>query len=87
MADGDRERDAQAALDRVRRESETVGSSSLVRAARRAGEHFAGRDAVGSGEGGATDAVEVWGRRIGRVLSLALALVLVWLLGFQLGWW
>ena len=87
MPETDREREARATLERVARDTETVGASSLARVAQRAGDHFSGRDAVGAGEGGATDPVEVWGRRIGRALSVVLALGLVWWLGLQLGWW
>lgn len=74
-------------LDRVGRDSEALGSSSLARVARRASDHFSGEDAVGQGDGGGTDPVEVWGRRIGRAISVVLALVLTWWLGLQLGWW
>lgn len=83
----DRDAEARAALERVRRDSEIVGSSSLARAGKRAADHFSGRDAVGAAEGGSTDPVEVGGRRIGRALSVALGLGLAWWLGFQLGWW
>jgi hypothetical protein len=58
-----RRREALAALDRLR-EGDTFASSALARTARRAGDHFAARDA---GE----DRIELWGRRIGRGLSLA----------------
>jgi hypothetical protein len=50
-------------------------------------DHFAGRDAIGEGEGGTTDPVEVWGRRIGRSLSAVGVIVLVFLLGQQLKLW
>jgi hypothetical protein len=83
----DREREAREALERVRRDSETLGSSSLARAGQRVGDHFAGRDAVGAAEGGETDPMEVWGRRIGRGLSLVGVIVLTVWLGRQLGWW
>jgi hypothetical protein len=62
-----RRREALDALDKLR-ERDTVAGSSLVRAARRAAGHFAGTDAVGAD--GAVDPVELWGRRIGRALSL-----------------
>lgn len=61
----DAARAAREALARAEAEGETVGGSALARAARRAGEHFAARDAAG-----ATDPIELWGRRIGRALSL-----------------
>ena len=83
----DREREAREALERVRRDSESLGSSSLARASRRVGDHFAGRDAVGEAEGGGIDPIEVWGRRIGRALSVVGVVVLSLWLGRQLGWW
>jgi hypothetical protein len=77
----DQEREAREALERVRRDSETLGSSALARMSRQAGDHFAARDAIGSAEGGSTDPVELWGRRIGRGLSLIGVIVLgLWLL-------
>jgi cytochrome c-type biogenesis protein CcmH/NrfG len=56
-------REALATLNQLR-EGDTFASSVLARTARRAGDHFAAKDA---GE----DRIEVWGRRIGRSLSLA----------------
>ncbi len=79
-----REEEARAALGRVARDSETVGTSSLGRAARRTGDHFAGRDAEGAGEHGDTDPVELWGRRIGRALSLVGVVLLAFWLAVQL---
>jgi len=69
--------EAKASLDRVKRDSETVLGSSMGRAAG----HFAGRDAP---EG---DKIELWGRRIGRSLSLVGVVVLAWWLGHQLKVW
>jgi hypothetical protein len=87
----DREREAREAseareaLERVQRDTETLGSSALARMGRRAGDHFGGRDAVGSAEDGGTDPIELWGRRIGRILSLVGVVILgLWLL-VQLG--
>jgi hypothetical protein len=69
--------EARRTLDRVARESETLGASSL----RRMSDHFGARDAAGTGEGGATDPIELWGRRIGRALSVVGVVVLsLWLL-------
>jgi hypothetical protein len=65
----DASRRAREVLDRAGAESETIGGSVLGRAARRAGDHFAARDAVETD--GTTDPIELWGRRIGRALSLA----------------
>ena len=61
-------REALGTLDSLRRNNEGVFSSAIERAARRATDHFAARDAP---EGhGSVDGVELWGRRIGRILSL-----------------
>jgi hypothetical protein len=43
----------------------------MASAARRTAEHFAGRN---TGEPERPDAIELWGRRIGRALSLAACL-------------
>jgi hypothetical protein len=72
-----RAREARTALDRLRHEGDSVGSSAMAQAARRAADHFAGRDAIGAAEHGETDPAELWGRRIGRGLSLAVFVVLV----------
>jgi hypothetical protein len=50
-------------------DSDTFATSALARTARRAGDHFAGRDAMAAV--GSVDRIELWGRRIGRGLSLA----------------
>jgi hypothetical protein len=55
-------RNALAELEKLRHESDTLGTT-LNRLLSRTGTHFAGRDAD------AHDAVEIWGRRIGRGLS------------------
>jgi hypothetical protein len=62
-------REALAELDRLR-ERETFGTSALAQAARRTADHFAAKDAVGEAGHGETDGIELWGRRIGRALSL-----------------
>lgn len=85
MSQDRREREAREALERVARDSETVGTSSLARTGRRLTDHFGGRDAVGTADGGGTDPIELWGRRIGRALSVVAFVVLtLWLLS-QLG--
>lgn len=85
MNDQDREQESREALERVRRDSDTAGSSALARMSRQAQDHFGGHDAVGASEDGATDPIELWGRRIGRGLSLVGVVVLgLWLL-VQLG--
>jgi hypothetical protein len=78
-----REREAREALERVERDRQSLLGSSMARAA----DHFAGKDAVGQGDGGATDPAELWGRRIGRALSLVGVVVLGYLLGVQLKLW
>lgn len=83
----DREREARATLERVRRDTESIGSSSAARATARLKDHFSGADAIGAAEDGGTDRIELWGRRIGRAISAVLALVLAWYLGVQLHYW
>jgi hypothetical protein len=81
MNEQEREREAREALERVRRDSETLGSSTLARVGRQAQDHFGGRDALGASEDGGTDPAELWGRRIGRALSVVGVVVLaLWLL-------
>jgi hypothetical protein len=75
--DDDRAREAKAALERVRRDQEGVFSSSMARAS----DHFGGKDADPD------DRIEVWGRRIGRSLSLIGVIVLAFMLGQQLRLW
>jgi ferric-dicitrate binding protein FerR (iron transport regulator) len=85
MNEEERQREAREALERVSRDSETAGSSALARMSQRAQDHFAARDAEGASDGGGTDPIELWGRRIGRSLSLVGVVVLgLWLL-VQLG--
>ena len=50
-------------------DSDTFATSALARTARRASDHFAARDAMAAD--GSVDRIELWGRRIGRGLSLA----------------
>jgi hypothetical protein len=76
-SDEERARESRAVLDRVNREQESVLSSSMARAA----DHFGGKDADPD------DKIEVWGRRIGRSLSLVGVIVLAFLLGQQLKFW
>lgn len=81
------EQEARDVLERARRDSETLGASSLARATQRLGDHFSGQDTGGAEPFGATDPMEVWGRRIGRALSLVGVVVLTYWLGLQLQWW
>jgi hypothetical protein len=69
--------EAKATLERVNRDQEGLLGSSMARAA----EHFSGNDAP---EG---DKIELWGRRIGRALSLIGVIVLAFWLGHQLKIW
>jgi len=80
----DRKDESREILDRVARDSETLGTSSLGRAGRRMADHFGGRDALGEAEGGGTDPIELWGRRIGRALSVVGVIVLTYWLAVQL---
>lgn len=60
-----RRREAAEVLDRIRRDGNHVIGSALARAV----QHFLAKDAV-AGQGSAPDPIELWGRRIGRALSL-----------------
>jgi hypothetical protein len=55
-------------LEQLRHDGDGLFGSALARAGRRAADHFAARDAMTDG---IADPAEVWGRRIGRALSLA----------------
>ena len=71
----ERQEESRRILERVAVDSESLWASSLARSANRARDHFSGSD----GE----DAVEVWGKRIGRIGSLiALVALAVWLFGW-----
>ena len=65
--DEDERREALATLKSLG-ESDTFATSTLARRARRASDHFSARDAIGPN--GTVDRIELWGRRIGRGLSL-----------------
>lgn len=69
-ADARRTAEARETLERLSGEAETVGSSQLARMGDRARDHFMGADAP------AGDAIEIWGRRIGRLLALAFVIFL-----------
>ncbi|MBO0346768.1 hypothetical protein J0X15_16190 [Roseibium sp. CAU 1637] len=58
-------------LDRVAAESETIGSSTFVRMAKRAQDH------LGAADKAKTDPVEIWATRIGRSAGLIFALGLL----------
>ncbi len=57
--------DAVRNLGALEREGDILGRSAAGRAAKRAAAHFAAAEAREQ-----NDAIELWGRRIGRVLSL-----------------
>jgi hypothetical protein len=67
--DQQQRREAQETLDHLR-DHPTYAGSALASAGRRAAEHFAGHDPADRTLE-PPDAVELWGRRIGRALSLA----------------
>jgi hypothetical protein len=69
--------EARDALDRVKRDQEGFLNSSMARAA----DHFSGKDAPQD------NAAELWGRRVGRALSLVGVVVLAYWLGQQLKIW
>lgn len=71
LDDEERAREAKRILERVERDSETIGASSLARTASRIKDHMAGGDAPED------DAAEIWGRRIGRSLGLIAVVILV----------
>jgi hypothetical protein len=69
-----RRREALDTLEKLKRDRAPLAGSGLAEAARRAGRHFAAADATGPD--GARDPIELWGRRIGRALSLIAVIVL-----------
>jgi hypothetical protein len=74
LPDRQSEGDARRIIDRVDREAAGTFRPWLMRSAR----HFA------AGDADPADRVEVWGRRVGRALSLVGVIVLTWLLVVQL---
>ena len=66
--------EARKDLERIGDQSEVIGTSSFVRTANRARDHFGGTDAPED------DAVEIWGRRVGRGLSVIFVIALIWYL-------
>jgi hypothetical protein len=65
-------REALRTLDTLR-DSDTFATSALARTARRATDHFTAKDTMRDARAanGSVDKIELWGRRIGRGLSLA----------------
>jgi hypothetical protein len=72
--EGDRREESRRILHRAERETEGVFTASVRRASR----HFAAAEVDPS------DRVELWGRRIGRALSLLGVIVLAYLLFMQI---
>jgi len=68
-------RTAEEARKRADNAGDALGESSLARATR----HFSGADADPD------DRIEIWGRRIGRALSVVFAIYLAWSLLELLG--
>jgi hypothetical protein len=64
-------REALASLKQLT-ERDTFATSALARTAQRATDHFAAKDAMDNARAadGSIDRIELWGRRIGRGLSL-----------------
>jgi len=69
--------EARRILDRVQRESETVGTSSMARTTEQFKKHISGYD----GNAEDDDPIEVLGKRIGRSLGwIAVVLLIIYLL-------
>jgi hypothetical protein len=64
----ERQREALATARSLADDRSTLASSAMAAAAQRASDHFTAQDAAADEEG---DRIELWGRRIGRALSLA----------------
>ncbi len=69
--DEQRRREAEDALKRVERDSETFGTSTFARVARQTKDHFSATD------GDHDDPIERWGTIIGRSAGLVFAIALV----------
>ncbi len=67
----ERERESRRILERVARDSESIGQSSFARVANRLRDHFAGHSEK-------DDAAEIWGKRIGRGLGAIAFVFLAW---------
>lgn len=70
------ELEAKRILDRVNRESETVGTSSMARTTEQFKKHISGID----GNAEDDDPVEILGKKIGRTLGwIAMAILVIYL--------
>jgi len=80
------EKQRREALESLRQlgERDTFATSALARTAQRASDHFAAKDAMADARAadGSVDRIELWGRRIGRGLSLLGLIVLAIFLYF-----
>lgn len=75
--DEERRRESDRILDSVNTNSELLGTSSLVRTANKTRDHLMGADSDPD------DKVEIWGKRIGRGLSIVFFIGLaIWLFNF-----
>ena len=73
----ERAEEAKRILDRVQRESETVGTSSMVRTTEQFKKHVSGMDNNAEDN----DPIEVLGKRIGRTLGwFAVVILIIYLL-------
>ena len=70
--DESRAREAQRIINRVERESEQVGTSSMARTANKVREHFLGEEAPED------DKIEILGKRLGRVLAVIALIILIY---------
>lgn len=69
-----RRREAIETLETLRRDRAPLVGSGLADAARRTVRHFAAADAIDPD--GTRDPIELWGRRVGRALSLLAVIAL-----------
>ena len=67
-------KEAQRIINRVERESEQLGTSSMARTANKVRDHMMGEEASKD------DKVEVMGKRIGRILAVAFIVFLIYTL-------
>lgn len=69
--------EAKRILERVAQETESIGQSSFARISTRITDHFYAEDAEKN------DWAEIWGRRIGRGLSvIAFIFLAIWLISY-----
>ncbi len=66
----DAQEESKRILERAHRDSETIGTSSMARTADRVSDHFKGS------ENPEDDKIEIWGKRIGRLLGLIAVIAL-----------